>query len=322
MQIKYNNLEEEFRKRLDGLFGVENCLIEVNPGKVLLPPKYQEIGERIFNLKVKDDDLWLISYPRTGSTWAQEMAWCIANNLDYEGAKLLSQFRAPLLELTALFGNDQREWKNALGNSVEQVENTPSPRCIKTHLPWDLLPKELDQVKPKIIYVCRNPKDICVSYYHYCKLIHDFHGTFDDFCGLFLDGKTPVGSIWNHARDFWLKRNDPNVLFLKYEEMKKDHKKSIFQVAKFLDKNYTDEQVDGLVEHLSFSKMRQNPAINLEPILEKMYDSNESRPDPDNKFIRKGQVGDWRNYMSDEISAKFDEMNRQYWSDIGLTFEN
>lgn len=66
MQIKYNNLEEEFRKRLDELFGVENCLIEVNPGKVLLPPKYQEIGERIFNLKVKDDDLWLVSYPRTG----------------------------------------------------------------------------------------------------------------------------------------------------------------------------------------------------------------------------------------------------------------
>lgn len=93
-------------------------------------------------------------------------------------------------------------------------------------------------------------------------------------------------------------------------------------MAKFLDKNYTDEQVESLVEHLSFSKMRQNPAINLEPILEKIYESPESRPDPDNKFIRKGQVGDWRNYMSDEIAARFDEMNRQYWSDIGLNFEN
>lgn len=52
--------------------------------------------------------------------------------------------------LTALFGNDQRSWKNELGNSVEQVENTPSPRCIKTHLPWDLLPTELSEVKPKV----------------------------------------------------------------------------------------------------------------------------------------------------------------------------
>ncbi len=35
---------------------------------------------------------------KLGSTWAQEMVWCLVNNLDYEGAKMLSQFRAPLLE--------------------------------------------------------------------------------------------------------------------------------------------------------------------------------------------------------------------------------
>lgn len=80
--------------------------------------------------------------------------------------------------------------------------------------------------------------------------------------------------------------------------------------------------MEGLVDHLSFTKMRQNPAINLEPILEKMYDSPSERPDPENKFIRKGQVGDWRNYMSDEMSEKFDKMNEKYWTDIGLTFDN
>lgn len=36
----------------------------------------------------------------------------------------------------------------------------------------------------------RNPKDIAVSYYHYCKLIHDFHGTLEIFCELFLRGKS------------------------------------------------------------------------------------------------------------------------------------
>lgn len=67
--------------------------------------------------------------------------------------------------------------------------------------------------------------------------------------------------------------------------------------------------------------MRQNPAINLEPILEKMYDSVE-RENAENKFIRKGQVGDWRNYMSNELSEKFDEMNEKYWNDIDLFFDN
>jgi hypothetical protein len=66
MQIKFDKVEENVLKKLDKLFGVENCLIEVNPGNVLLPPKYAEIGERILNLEVRSDDVWLISYPRTG----------------------------------------------------------------------------------------------------------------------------------------------------------------------------------------------------------------------------------------------------------------
>lgn len=66
MPIKYNKVDENFSKKIDKLFGVENCLIEVNPGNVLLPPKYVEIGERIMNLEVRPDDVWLASYPRTG----------------------------------------------------------------------------------------------------------------------------------------------------------------------------------------------------------------------------------------------------------------
>lgn len=66
MQIKYDKVDENVLKKLDELFGVENCLIEVNPGNVLLPPKFEEIGERILNLEVRPDDVWLVSYPRSG----------------------------------------------------------------------------------------------------------------------------------------------------------------------------------------------------------------------------------------------------------------
>lgn len=39
-----------------------------------------------------------------------------------------------------------------LTNSVDQVEAMSSPRCIKTHLPWDLLPAQINTVKPKVSY--------------------------------------------------------------------------------------------------------------------------------------------------------------------------
>lgn len=77
----------------------------------------------------------------------------------------------------------------------------------------------------------------------------------------------------------------------------------IKKTAKFLNRTITNEQIIELSEHLKFSKMRTNPAVNLEHILkEKGADEN----NPDVKFIRKGKIGDWKNYMSADLSQKFD----------------
>jgi len=86
-----------------------------------------------------------------GSTWTQEMIWLIGNDLDYEGAKQLQPVRAPLLELSAVMARDHPEYVHHLmGNSVDAVENLTSPRFIKSHLPWELLPDQISQVKPKV----------------------------------------------------------------------------------------------------------------------------------------------------------------------------
>lgn len=66
MYITYNKLQEPYGEKLDQLFQRKNCLIEVNPGRVLLPEKFKEIGEQIRALKIRKSDVWLISYPRTG----------------------------------------------------------------------------------------------------------------------------------------------------------------------------------------------------------------------------------------------------------------
>jgi hypothetical protein len=58
----------------------------------------------------------------------------------------------------------------------EDIEKMPSPRFIKTHLPAQLLPDQLWTVKPKIVYIRRNPKDTAVSYYHHHRLLQGFTG--------------------------------------------------------------------------------------------------------------------------------------------------
>lgn len=75
-----------------------------------------------------------------------------------------------------------------LSNSIEYTKNLPEPRVIKTHLPWKFLPEQIKtgKKKPKIIYVARNPKDVCVSYYKHCTLVPSNDYTFEEFANAFL----------------------------------------------------------------------------------------------------------------------------------------
>lgn len=75
MYVRYDDLEEQYAKRLDDMFGVQHCLIEVNPGKCILPPKYKDMGQRIRNMEVRPDDVWLVSYPRTGKRPTGRVGW-------------------------------------------------------------------------------------------------------------------------------------------------------------------------------------------------------------------------------------------------------
>lgn len=170
----------------------------------------------------------------------------------------------------------------------------------------------------QIIYVARNPKDLCVSYYHYCMLVHGLVASFEEFCEIFLTDKAPIGPVWPHMLDFWHKRHDPNVLFLKYEEMKKDLASTIYKCARFLgvDDSITNEDVSQMCDHLNFDRMQKNPAVNIESYLNFNRDSEKGV-----QFIRKGQIGDWKNYMSNDLSARFDEWTKKHTDGTGLDFE-
>lgn len=55
-------------EQLDQFFQRKNGFVNVNPGKVIMPRKYMEICDEIIDSHVRDDDVWLISYPRTGKS--------------------------------------------------------------------------------------------------------------------------------------------------------------------------------------------------------------------------------------------------------------
>lgn len=51
---------------LDTFFKRKNLFIKVNPGNVIMPRAMSEIGDEICKFSVRKNDIWMISYPRSG----------------------------------------------------------------------------------------------------------------------------------------------------------------------------------------------------------------------------------------------------------------
>ena len=202
----------------------------------------------------------------------------------------------------------------------QQLAKLPSPRVIKTHLPasvWkDNLQKNPDV---KIINVIRNPKDTIVSYYHHYKNDPStglFTGSFNDFFQLAKNGKVCWGDIFDHY-DGWynfLKKRESSLI-LKYEDMKKDLARNVKKISSFLNYDLSEEALDAIVEKATFKNMKKDPKLNQKGDAESAED--------DEKFanLRKGVVGDWENYFSEEQSQFIDAKCNEHLEPIGLRFE-
>ncbi|PIK58211.1 putative sulfotransferase 1C2A [Apostichopus japonicus] len=150
------------------------------------------------------------------------------------------------------------------------------------------------------------------------KVLPNYAG-WDEFLDQFCKGLLPHGDWFEHNIYWWERRNEPNVLFIKYEDMKKDLRASVLQVSQFLAKSLTDEQLDNICENVTFNNMRKNPNVN--PDSEGGLGTNWKKSNANHlTFLRKGIVGDWKNWFTVTQSEKFDELSRQKLAGTGLSF--
>ncbi|KAF5282442.1 hypothetical protein FQA39_LY17557 [Lamprigera yunnana] len=278
--------------------------VEVGESKFCLSAYYEEYRNELENFQVRDSDVYLVAHPKTGTTWVQEMIWLIVNDLNYERAKAQKNYiRFPNLD-SALHREDSKLLAGM--DFMEYLNQLPDPRCIRTHLPWSLLPKQIRDgtKKPKIITVIRSAEDVCVSYYHHFKLMNAYTGSFDEFCQLFLAGRVCYGPFWKSVLDIWQHRHASNVHFITYADMKNDLVGAIKDCAKFLERDLSENAVEKLEKHLNFDSMRQNPAVNMMGIVENISKKN-NVPIDGRHFFRKGIVGSHKLEMTEVQIERF-----------------
>jgi len=214
-------------------------LVRGDPGGLILCKKYADNAEKYFNFPLRSEDVWVITYPKCGTTWTQEMVWMIAHDCDTEAAKESLITRSPFIELPDIAQIEVKPEEEDVLKSVtlDKIGEMPSPRVIKTHLPFYLLPPHLVDTC-KVVYVARNPKDVIVSYFHHHKLFtnQQFTADIEKFADYFMKDELYYSPFFAHIFEGWAKRDHPNVLFLFYEDRKETCAKKSIRCARFLAK--------------------------------------------------------------------------------------
>ncbi|KAK7089390.1 hypothetical protein V1264_025035 [Littorina saxatilis] len=212
-------------------------------GHVMCPDFDHLDYDELRALHLRDDDIILCSYPRSGCHWLWEQIRMIhAGSTDLP----VEEKQSGMFE----------KWSPA------QYEKLPSPRTFNTHVAFHELPAEVTQKKTKLVMIYRHPKDSAVSLYHMFKngIWWDYHGQLCNFLPLFLEGKVDGGGVADYLND-WARviadNPDQPIHVLSYESLMKNPVEELTRLSRFLGKNHEVTFLQSVADACTIDRMRK-----------------------------------------------------------------
>jgi aryl sulfotransferase len=256
------------------------------------------------DFQFRDDDIIVSTYAKAGTTWMQQ----IISQLLFNGAEGLETAEmSPWMDLRV----PPKEIK------LEAVAAQTHRRFLKTHLPVDAL---VFSDKAKYLYIARDGRDVVWSMYnHHANANDTWYEALNDTPGrvgppidrpgdcvvqyfnewMDRDGH-PWWPFWENIRSWWEIRELPNVMLLHFDELKADMPGEIRRIAKFLDIPIDEGKWDDILTHCSFEYMKQNATSSV-PLGGIFWEGGAKT------FIHKGINGRWRDRLSDEEIARYEQ---------------
>jgi hypothetical protein len=232
-------------------------------------------------LAVFPDDMFLVSYPKSGNTWTR---FLIANLVYAEKNPDFSNINELLPDVEGMFKRD--------------LDRASRPRILKSH-------QYFDPRYPKVIYVVRDPRDVVLSEYHFDikrrAITEDF--PLQLFVSRFLSGELnhPYGT-WgeNVASWFYTRRHDSRFLLLTYEALQTRPMEEMRRVASFMGISPAPERLAFAIEQSSADRMRE-----MEKKQGHLWSSTrETRQDK--PFVRSAKAGGWKIELPESSVAEIE----------------
>lgn len=240
--------------------------------------------ESILNFDIRSDDVFVCTLPKCGSNWTATIVWLLMHNLDYEtietakrSSKMMADFENfqnfPSAADELLKNDRSKTLTESVAYEIawnQYYNSLKSPRILKTHIPVYALPKNIWSKGTKIVYVTRSLKDMIVSDYHFRRNFFFADISMDDVVDAVINETWVSSPHIHHILNFWNIRHLPNFCFISYEDLVQNPFETIKMISEFLGCNYTDDQMNGLIEFISFENMRKNPGTNREDGVKRM----------------------------------------------------
>jgi aryl sulfotransferase len=253
----------------------------------------------------RDDDIIISTYAKSGTTWMQQ----IISQLIFNGE-------------TSLPVADMSPWMDLrippAPVKMGMVEAQTHRRFLKTHLPVDAL---VFSEKAKYIYIARDGRDVLWSLFnHHSKANEGWYDALNNSPGLvgppigkpegeikeyfhkwLKEDGYPFWSQWENVKSWWEIRDLPNVHFIHFANLKADMPGEIRKIAAFLDIPIDESKWATILEHCSFNYMKANASASV-PLGGVFWEGGAKT------FIHKGENGRWKDVLSAEESANYDQV--------------